>query len=59
MDAVEDADGAINSGKLILINDGRQVKLGRAVTSKTTVTDDEAQALKKIKMVAAVDLNRY
>lgn len=59
VDAVEDPDGAINSGKLILINDGRQVKLGRAVTSKATVADDEAQALKKIKMVAAVDLIRY
>lgn len=52
-------DAAINSGKLILINDGRQVKLGRAVTSKTMVADDETQALKKIKMVAAVDLIRY
>lgn len=59
VDATEDADAAINSGKLILINDGRQVKLGRAVTSKTTVADGETQALKKIKMVAAVDLIRY
>lgn len=59
VDAIEDADAAINSGKLILINDGRQVKLGRAVTSKTTVADGETQALKKIKMVAAVDLIRY
>ena len=59
VDTIEDADAAINSGKLILINDGRQVKLGRAVTSKTMVADDETQALKKIKMVAAVDLIRY
>ena len=59
VDAIEDADAAINSGKLVLINDGRQVKLGRAVTSKTTVADGETQALKKIKMVAAVDLIRY
>lgn len=59
VDAIEDPDKAINSGKLILINDGRQVKLARAVTSKTTVGDDEPQALKKIKMVAAVDLIRY
>lgn len=59
VDAMEDPDKAINSGKLILINDGRQVKLARAVTSKTTVGDDEPQALKKIKMVAAVDLIRY
>ncbi len=59
VDAIESPDAAINSGKLILIDDGRQVKLARAVTSKTTVGDDEPQALKKIKMVAAVDLIRY
>ena len=50
VDTIEDADAAL---------DGRQVKLGRAVTSKTMVADDETQALKKIKMVAAVDLIRY
>lgn len=59
VDAVEDADAAIEAGKLILINDGRKIKLGRAVTSKTTLADNEPEMLKKIKLVAAVDLIRY
>ena len=36
-----------------------KAKLGRAVTSKTTLTGGEPELLKKIKMVAAVDLIRY
>lgn len=58
VDAVEDPDDAIDGGELILVNDGRQVKLSRAVTSLVTLGDKPA-ALKKIKMVAAVDLIRY
>lgn len=59
VDAVEDADAAVDAGKLILLDDGRQVKLGRAVTSKVTLGDGEPELLKKIKMVAAVDFIRY
>lgn len=44
---------------LILRDDGRQVKLGRAVTSKVTLSGTEPALLKKIKMAAAVDLIRY
>ena len=58
VDAVADPDGAIDAGKLILIDDGRHVKLGRAVTSKTTLAANEPEMLKKIKLVAAVDLIR-
>lgn len=58
VDAVDDPDQEIDSGKLILVNDGRQVKMSRAVTSLVTLGDKPA-ALKKIKMVAAVDLIRY
>ena len=58
VDAVEDPDEAIDDGELILVNDGRQVKLSRAVTSLVTQGDKPA-ALKKIKAVAAVDLIRY
>lgn len=57
--AVENADAAVDAGKLILLDDGRQVKLGRAVTSKTTLAEGEPTLLKKIKLVAAVDLIRY
>jgi len=59
VDAVEDPDAAVDAGKLILVDDGRRVKLGRAVTSKTTLKEGEAALLKKIKMTAAVDLIRY
>lgn len=59
VDALDDADAAVDAGKLILLDDGRQVKLGRAVTSKVTLSDTEPALLKKIKMVAAVDLIRY
>lgn len=59
VDAVEGADNAVDAGKLFLINDGRKIKLSRAVTSKTTLASGEGELLKKIKMVAAVDLIRY
>ena len=59
VDAMEKPDEAVDAGKLILLDDGRHVKLGRAVTSKTTLTGGEPELLKKIKMVAAVDLIRY
>lgn len=59
VDAVEDPDAAVDAGKLVLIDDGRQVKLGRAVTSKVTLDGGAPALLKKIKMVAAVDLIRY
>ncbi len=57
--AVEDPDAAVDAGKLILVDDGRHVKLGRAVNSKATLKEGEPALLKKIKMVAAVDLIRY
>ena len=53
------SDEAVDAGKLILLYDGRQVKLGRAVTSKKTLAAGEPSLLKKIKMAAAVDLIRY
>ncbi|MBR2934909.1 MAG: phage tail sheath subtilisin-like domain-containing protein [Oscillospiraceae bacterium] len=57
--AMDKPDEAVDAGKLFLINDGRRVKLSRAVTSKVTFTDDEPEALRKIKLVATVDLIRY
>ena len=59
VDTIEDPDTAVNAGKLILVNDGRQIKLGRAVTSKTTLAAGEPELLKKIKLVATMDLIRY
>ena len=47
------------SGCINIIDDGRVRKLSRAVTSKVTIGDTEPEALKKIKMTAAIDLIRY
>ena len=56
--AVSDPDAAVAAGKLILVYDGRKAKLGRAVNSLVTVPEDQSEALRKIKIVAAVDLIR-
>lgn len=58
VDEVADPDAAVAAGKLILLHDGRKVKLCRAVNSLTTVPKDQSEALKKIKIVEAVDLIR-
>lgn len=57
--ATENPDAAVEAGKLFIIDDGRVRKLSRAVTSKVTIGDEEPEALKKIKMTAAIDLIRY
>lgn len=58
VDEIADLDAAADSGQLILIHDGRKVKLGRAVNSLTTVSGDMDKSLKKIKIVEAIDLIR-
>lgn len=59
VDAVSNPDTAVDAGKLILVDDGRHIKLGRAVTSKVTLASGEPAALKKIKLVSTIDLIRY
>ncbi|KUO75681.1 MAG: phage tail sheath protein [Clostridia bacterium BRH_c25] len=51
-------DADIDAGKLILVNDGEKVKIGRAVNSLVTTTATKGEAFKKIKIVDAVDLVR-
>lgn len=51
-------DTDINDGKLILINDGTKMKIGRGVNSLTTTTATKGEEFKKIKIVDAVDLVR-
>ena len=51
----ETADAAIDAGKLILIHDGRQVKIGRAVNSLTTTTAEHGPIFQKIKALEVVD----
>ena len=48
----------IDAGKLILVNDGSKIKIGRGVNSLTTITDIKGDSFKKIKIVEAIDLIR-
>ncbi len=48
-------DAAVKAGQLITFWDGRQVKLGRAVNSLTTLAG-QSPSLQKIKVVEAMDL---
>jgi hypothetical protein len=48
----------IDAGKLILINDGEHIKIGRGVNSLTTTTTSKGAKFKKIKIVEAIDLMR-
>ena len=56
--AVEDADAAIDAGKLIIVPNGAGYCLGRAVNSLTTTTAAHGAAFRKIKIVDGVDLIR-
>jgi len=49
-------DDDIDAGKLILINDGENIKIGRAINSFTTTTATKTVAFKKIKIVEGMDL---
>lgn len=49
----------IDAGKLILINDGEKIKIGRGVNSLTTTTATKGPKFKKIKIIEALDLIRY
>lgn len=51
-----DPDKDINEGKLILINDGENIKLGRAVNSLTTLSENMTEDMKKIKIIDGLDL---
>lgn len=52
----ENPDEDIDDGKLILVNDGRKIKIGRGVNSLTSTTDKKSDEFKKIKIVEAMDL---
>lgn len=51
-----DPDDDADAGKLILLNDGENIKFGRAVTSLTTVSDGKSKDLKKIKIITGADM---
>jgi hypothetical protein len=54
-----DADAAIDAGKLIVINDGRKVKIARAINSLVTTTATKGSKFKKIKLIDIMDQAKY
>lgn len=55
----EEQEEAIKAGKLILIHDGIQAKIARAVNSLTTIPKDGAEDWSKIKIVQGMDSISY
>ncbi|TPG71167.1 phage tail sheath protein [Brevibacillus laterosporus] len=51
----ENPDEDIDSGKLILINDGKKIKIGRAVNSFKTFTPEKSKSFSKIAVVEVMD----
>ena len=51
-----DPDTDVEDGKLILINDGEHIKLGRAVNSLKTIGTNKTADMKKIKIMDGLDL---
>lgn len=56
--AVEDPDGAVDAGKLIVVPGRDGYRLGRAVNSLVTLTPEKAAPFQKIKIVEGIDLIR-
>ncbi|MCK9479704.1 MAG: phage tail sheath protein [Firmicutes bacterium] len=54
----ENPNTDIDTGKLLLINDGTKIKIARGVNSLTTLTDSFGEDFKKIKIVEAADMLR-
>lgn len=52
----DEVDEAVDAGKLVLYNNGDDIVIARGVTSLTTVTEENTEDLKKIKIVAIQDL---
>jgi hypothetical protein len=50
-----DFDTAIAAGKFVLMNDGKKVKVARAVNSLVTTTEDKGSDFQKIKLVDIMD----
>ena len=55
----QELNEAIDQGQLTLYHDGRKIRLGRAVNSKTTVGAGENDSMKKIKVIETIDLIHY
>lgn len=58
IDEIDDPDQAVNNGELILINDGRKIKIGRAVNSLVTYTSEKTVDFSKIRIIEILDMIR-
>lgn len=58
-DIPAEPDAAIDAGKLVIVFDGEKYKIGRGVTSLQTVTPENPEACKKIKIVEGMDVIRH
>lgn len=52
----DDPNTDIDEGKLILVNDGVKIKIGRGVNSLITIEQPKSKEFKKIKIVEAMDI---
>lgn len=52
----DEVNEAVDAGKLVLYNNGEKIVIARGVNSLTTVTEDDTEDLKKIKISAIQDL---
>ncbi|UEL47355.1 phage tail sheath C-terminal domain-containing protein [Terrisporobacter hibernicus] len=52
----DDPNTDIDAGKLILVNDGVKIKIGRGVNSLTTVEQPKSKEFKKIKILESMDI---
>lgn len=52
----EERDAAVDAGRLILFNDGKKVKIDRAVNSFVTTIENKGEDFKKVKIVDIMDL---
>lgn len=52
----DERDAAVDAGKLIVFWDGEKVKVGRAVNSLTTISQEKNEQFQKIAIVDAMDM---
>lgn len=51
-----DIDAASDAGKVVLFNDGHNIRFASGVNSLTTLTDDQDESFQSIKVVSIMDL---
>lgn len=59
VELAEDPDAEIDAGKLIVVFDGENFKIGRGVTSLVTLGKTISEGLKKIKIVEGQDVMKH